>query len=56
VNRVAPVASPANAVKAFMQMVDQRHRPGLLTQAPAPVSERQLRELSIRLRKPQAES
>ena len=46
----------ASSIRDVMAFPKTQTASCLLTQAPAPVSERQLRELSIRLRKPQAES
>jgi aspartyl-tRNA synthetase len=45
----------ASSIRDVMAFPKTQSAACLLTQAPAAVSERQLRELSIRLRKPQAE-
>jgi aspartyl-tRNA synthetase len=46
----------ATSIRDVMAFPKTQSASCLLTQAPAAVSEQQLRELSIRLRKPQAEN
>ncbi len=55
-DRMVMLMAGANSIRDVMAFPKTQTAACLLTQAPAPVSERQLRELSIRLRKPQAES
>jgi len=46
----------ANSIRDVMAFPKTQTATCLLTQAPSPVSEKQLRELSIRVRKPTLES
>ena len=55
-DRMVMLMAGATSIREVMAFPKTQTASCLLTQAPAPVSERQLRELSIRLRKPQAES
>ncbi len=55
-DRMVMLMAGANSIRDVMAFPKTQTAACLLTQAPAPVSERQLRELSIRLRKPQTES
>jgi len=55
-DRMVMLMAGANSIRDVMAFPKTQTASCLLTQAPAAVSERQLRELSIRLRKPQAES
>ena len=54
-DRMVMLMAGASSIRDVMAFPKTQTASCLLTQAPAPVSERQLRELSIRLRKPQAE-
>ena len=55
-DRMVMLMAGASSIRDVMAFPKTQTASCLLTQAPAPVSERQLRELSIRLRKPQAET
>ncbi|MCP4389396.1 MAG: aspartate--tRNA ligase [Gammaproteobacteria bacterium] len=55
-DRMIMLMAGANSIRDVMAFPKTQTAACLLTQAPAPVSERQLRELSIRLRKPQADT
>ena len=55
-DRMVMLMAGASSIRDVMAFPKTQTASCLLTQAPAAVSERQLRELSIRLRKPQAES
>ena len=54
-DRMVMLMAGASSIRDVMAFPKTQTASCLLTQAPAPVSERQLRDLSIRLRKPQAE-
>ena len=54
-DRMVMLMSGASSIRDVMAFPKTQTASCLLTQAPAAVSERQLRDLSIRLRKPQAE-
>jgi len=55
-DRMVMLMAGANSIRDVMAFPKTQTASCLLTQAPAAVSERQLRDLSIRLRKPQAEA
>ncbi|MCP4766323.1 MAG: aspartate--tRNA ligase [Gammaproteobacteria bacterium] len=55
-DRMVMLMAGANSIRDVMAFPKTQTASCLLTQAPAAVSERQLRDLSIRLRKPQVES
>jgi aspartyl-tRNA synthetase len=55
-DRMVMLMAGASSIRDVMAFPKTQTAACLLTQAPAAVSERQLRELSIRLRKPQTES
>jgi aspartyl-tRNA synthetase len=55
-DRMVMLMAGASSIRDVMAFPKTQTASCLLTQAPAAVSERQLRELSIRLRKPQSES
>jgi len=54
-DRMVMLMAGASSIRDVMAFPKTQTASCLLTQAPAPVSEQQLRDLSIRLRKPQAE-
>jgi aspartyl-tRNA synthetase len=54
-DRMVMLMAGANSIRDVMAFPKTQSAACLLTQAPAPVSEQQLRDLSIRLRKPQPE-
>jgi aspartyl-tRNA synthetase len=54
-DRLAMLMAGAGSIRDVMAFPKTQTASCLLTRAPSPVSERQLRELSIRLRKPQGE-
>ena len=55
-DRLVMLMSGASSIRDVMAFPKTQSAACLLTQAPSPVSERQLKDLSIRVRKPQAQS